>query len=144
FLAQLDKPVDDHLRRADDDLVAQRVIIADRLQSLATFGALLDGTRPGAGCRGFQLFAEPAVEIHDAFLGFFAGPRASLGDVERQAQIHPAVPGVAGRLVGLAVDAPVRPQLRQGGPADSAESGQTLLTGGRKAAGSVEGAAALR
>src|SRR5215831_3388832 len=60
----------DHLiGRADDHLVAQRLIIADGLQLLATLSALLDGarTRDVGGC--LELAADGAEEMHDALLG---------------------------------------------------------------------------
>src|SRR5215831_2216493 len=49
--------------RADDHLVAQRILVADGLQSLASLGPLLDGPRSRQACRRLELFADRAEEM---------------------------------------------------------------------------------
>src|SRR5260370_41827612 len=86
LLLQSHQPVGYLVRRADDDLVAQRFVVADGLQPAAPRRAVLDGAPAGAGRRILETLAEVPVEIHDALFGLRAGLLGGLRDIDRTAQ----------------------------------------------------------
>src|SRR5581483_6052600 len=110
--------------RADDHLLAQHVLVADGLQRLAALGALLDGARAGPRRRFLELGAERAIELHDRSLGRGPCLGLRLADVDRHAQVHLALPGVAGGGVGLPVRGDVGAQLLDGAEPDGDEDRQ--------------------
>src|SRR5580704_8333878 len=91
LLLQPHQPVGDPLRRADDYLVAQRLIIGDGLQPTSAGGAVFDRPNPGAGRRILEPLAEIPIEKHDAVFGLVAGLLLALGDINRRPQKHLAL-----------------------------------------------------
>src|SRR5260370_38176153 len=86
LLLQSLQPVGYLLGCADDDLVAQRLVISDGLQPAAARGAVLDRAHTGAVRRVLEPLPEIAIEVHDAFFRLRAGLRGRLGDIDRRPQ----------------------------------------------------------
>src|SRR5262249_28890619 len=91
----------------------QSLVIADGLQPSSAGGPVLDCSDAGAGGRVLKSFAEVAIEVHDALLGFGARLRGGLGDVDRRSQKDLALPRMSARLPAFAVSFDVRSELGQ-------------------------------
>jgi hypothetical protein len=111
FLPKLPEAIHDHLRGADDDLVAQRFLIGNGLQALSPLGTLLDGARPRSRSGVFEAFAELTVKMHDAALRLRDSPFRRISDVNRQAQEDLTFAWMSSRFVGFAIYLNVRGKL---------------------------------
>ena len=78
---------------ANNHLVAQRILVADALQALASLGSLLYGARSRQACRSLELFADGAKEMHDAFFRLASCSLDGFSKVNRHAQIDLACAG---------------------------------------------------
>ena len=141
---QFEEAVGDPLGRADDDLFAQRILIADGLQPPAARRAILDRAHAGAGRRILEPLAEVAVEIHDAFFRLVARRLVGLGDVNRRAQVHLAVARVPRFLPRLPIGGDVGLQLLERAEPNRDEHGMAELGDRREGIGAVGGDADLR
>src|SRR5947209_10604043 len=144
LLLQSHEPVGYLLGCADDNLVAQRLVVSDGLQPAAARGAVLDRAHAGAGRRVLEPLAEIAIEVHDAFFRLGAGLRRRLGDIDRRPQEHFARTRMPSLFPALAVGLDVRGELGKGAEADSDKNTVSELAYGRKGIGAVGGDADLR
>src|SRR5579864_5321669 len=110
FPFQFLEPVGDPLRPADDDLVAQDLLVGDRAHFF-DFGA------PARIGRAFEPRDQRFVAGHDARLAFFESLLVVIADVHREAQVNLAMAGMPGGDIGVAVGPEIRREPRQGAAA---------------------------
>src|SRR5207248_9024946 len=139
LLLQSHEPVGYLLGRADDDLVAQRLVISDGLQPAAARGAVLDRAHAGAARRILEPFPEIAIEVHDAFFRLRAGLRRRLGDIDRRPQEDLALARMPALFPALAVGLDVRGELGKRAEANRHEHAMPELADRRKRVGTVGG-----
>src|SRR6266404_1587117 len=143
LLLQPHQPVGDPLGRADNDLVAQGLVIGDGLQPASAGGAVLDRADTGAGRRILEPLAEVAVEKHDALFGLVASLFLGLGDINRSPQKHLALARVASLFPRRAIGLDVWSELRKRAEAHRDKHAMAELANGRKGIGAVRGDADL-
>src|SRR5258708_8738932 len=96
LLLQCMQLLGDPLRRADDDLAADRIVVGqmvERRGALDTAVASRGAGTPGRGPQPRRLLAK---EVHDARLRLRPRPLGGLADIDRHPQIDPAMPAMAG------------------------------------------------
>ena len=115
------------VRRADQHLAGQRLLIGQIFDPLEPLGPAFD--RPSAGAA--QGIPEPlrllAVEMHQAFPRLLARPLLGLGDIGRDPQIDLSPARVAGCRIGLAIGADLRGEFGKGAVAGVDEDRQAAL-----------------
>src|SRR5438270_11061225 len=118
LLLQSHEPVGYLLGCADDNLVAQRLVVSDGLQPATARGAVLDRAHAGAARRVLEPLPEIAIEVHDAFFRLRAGLRRRLGDIDRRPQENLALARMPPFFPALAVGLDVGGELGKRAEAD--------------------------
>ena len=108
LVLQRPQAVGHHLRRADQDLAAQRLVIGQALDALEALGAAFDRAGAGAAQRIPQPLGLLPVKVHQALLGLRARPLLGLGEIGRDPQIYLSSAGMARRSIGFAIFADLR------------------------------------
>src|SRR5262249_61211810 len=107
----------------DDHLFAQRVLVTDRLQRLASLGALFDRSGARSRRRVLKLGTKRPVELHDRLLGLGTRGGLSVADVNWRAQIDRPFSRVAGRTRRRPIGGDIASELLDGAQPDPDKNG---------------------